>query len=264
MAVEIAEVACFAKSGDEDLNEDGYAITDTLIAVFDGATDKDGNSSPTPGRQATQALISTAKTFCDTHIDNAETLVKSLHESLATLPKSKSEPVAVGAIVHAPTRCIIRVGDISVGINGVFDTPHKKIDEIASAARAALLSALLAKGTDVETLRATDPGRQMILPLLRESRQWRNREDSPYGFAVLDGHGTPASLIDVFEVPPNSEVVLATDGYPCPQPTLAASEKKLAKSLRTDPLQIGPPPGTKGIQPNHKSFDDRTYIRLRL
>ena len=53
---EVLEVASFAKTGVDRLNEDSYAVTDHAAAVFDGATDKKGSAPPTPGRLAAQAL----------------------------------------------------------------------------------------------------------------------------------------------------------------------------------------------------------------
>ena len=259
---EILELRSVAKSGDPDLNEDSCVVTDYAAAVFDGATDKNDSPPPTPGRLAAVALAERlAEISEDLH---PEALVKELHAAVAPLATGGREPTAVAAVVHVPSRQVIRVGDVAVGINGAFDIPRKRIDEIAGDARAALLGARLSAGASMEYLLEADPGREMILPLLRESRQWRNRPDSPYGFAAIDGAETPVGMIDVFDVPPRSEVVLATDGYPSPQPTLAASERVLAESISRDPLRLGPPAGTKGVRPGHDSFDDRTYLRMRL
>lgn len=259
---EVIEVRSVAKSGAPDLNEDSYAVTDYATAVFDGATDKNESPPPTPGRLAAVALAErVAEISDDCH---PEALVKELHAAVAPLATDHCEPTAVAAVVHVPSRKVIRVGDVAVGVNGAFDIPRKRIDEIAAAARAALLEARLAAGASVADLMEADPGREMILPLLREARQWRNRPDAPYGFAAIDGVETPAAMIDVFDIPPRSEVVLATDGYVSPQPDLDASERALAESIRRDPLRLGPPPGTKGVRPGHISFDDRTYLRMRL
>ncbi len=213
---EVIEVRNVAKSGAPDLNEDNYAVTDYAAAVFDGATDKNESPPPTPGRLAAVALAErVAEISDDCH---PEALVKELHAAVAPLAADHCEPTAVAAVVHVPSRKVIRVGDVAVGVNGAFDIPRKRIDEIAAAARAALLEARLSAGASVADLMEADPGREMILPLLREARQWRNRPDAPYGFAAIDGVETPAAMIDVFDIPPRSEVVLATDGYVSPQP----------------------------------------------
>ena len=71
-------------------------------------------------------------------------------------------------------------------------------------------------------------------------------------------------MIDVFDIPEGAEVILATDGYCDPRPTLADSERAPAEAIGQDPLRIGPPPGTKAVKPGHISFDDRTYVRVKV
>ena len=174
------------------------------------------------------------------------------------------EAAAVGAVVDATTRRVIRVGDVSVGVDGVFDIITKRVDLVAARARAALIHAHLAAGTTADQIRAEDPGRAMVLPLIRSQRVWRNRPHPVWGFAVIDGSGTPPSMIDVIEVPAGSEVVLATDGYVSPASSLAASEAALAASLAQDPLRVGMVPATKAVSVDGVSFDDRSYVRVRL
>ena len=60
----------------------------------------------------------------------------------------------------------------------------------------------------------------------------------------------------------SSEIVLASDGYPFLEPTLAASEVALAEQIANDPQNIHSFIATKGIVEGNKSFDDRTYIRF--
>ncbi len=264
MTARVIEALSVAKSGQDELNEDVLVVSDSVVAVFDGATDQSGSTHrPSPGRRAALALGGAVLEITDS--DTPEVAVKGLHEALTGLGNgSSAEPVAVGAFVHLDTRRIVRVGDVAVGIDGPAQLPAKRIDVIAAEARAALLGSLLSAGHDLDELRGCDPGREMILPLLRSARQWRNVAESPYGFAAFDGHGTPAAMIEVFEAPPGSEVILASDGYPSPERSLEQSEAALAASIERDPLRIADPPGTKAVRPGHLSFDDRTYVRLRL
>lgn len=62
----------------------------------------------------------------------------------------------------------------------------------------------------------------------------------------------------------SSEIVLASDGYPFLEPTLAASEAALAEQIANDPQNIHSFIATKGIVEGNKSFDDRTYIRFSV
>jgi glycerophosphoryl diester phosphodiesterase len=60
------------------------------------------------------------------------------------------------------------------------------------------------------------------------------------------------------------EIVLASDGYPVLCPTLAESEQQLQKQREEDPLNIGTFQATKAFHPDFNSFDDRSYIRLKI
>lgn len=264
MAPRVIEKLSVPKTGDDSLNEDAYMITDTIVAVFDGETDKrEGiRIDPSPGRIAACVLAEAAVEMpdeCDPTI-----AIKFLCEAIASVSTPDVEPVAVGAILNLSSRYLIRVGDISIGINGIFHFSHKRIDEIAGQARAALLISELRAGVTMDYLRSADPGREMILPLLRAANKWRNQSDSEFGFGAFDGRDIPIEFIDVFEIPSGSDVILASDGYDNPQPTLSESEKLLAESIKHDPLRLGPPPGTKGVHVDNCSFDDRTYVRVKL
>lgn len=119
---EVMEVMSFAKTGVDRLNEDSYAITYYAAAVFDGATDKKGSAPPTPGRRAAQALAAAVSEIgkdCE-----PEVLVKNLHAAVAPLANGDCEPTAAGALLHIPARKVIRVGDVSVAVNRVFDIPR--------------------------------------------------------------------------------------------------------------------------------------------
>ena len=259
---EVIEAVSYAKTGDEALNEDAYVVGDGLLAVFDGETNKGPTAVPTPGRRAAQSLVCSVRDLPRT--DDPTTIVKHLQVAVAEASGNGEAVAAVGAVLDVHWRRLIRVGDVAVGINGEFQLKRKLIDEIAAASRAALLRSRLLDGCDIDELRADDPGREMILPLLRASTVWRNRVDSAYGFASLDGGVTPTEMIDVFDIDDGMEIIIATDGYKDPRPTLSESEETLTRLIAEDPLQLGPPPGTKGVLPGHRSFDDRTYVRVRF
>ncbi len=259
---EVVEASSFSKTGDETLNEDAFIIDDGVVAVFDGETNKEKAVIPAPGRRVALALADAARNLpsaCD-----PETIVKNLQEAVAALSEAGPSMAAVGAVLDIRSRRLTRVGDVAVGIDGEFHFQRKLLDDIATASRAALLRTHLLAGWTSDALRAEDPGREMILPLLRAATAWRNQSGSNYGFASLNGGVTPPEMIDVFEIPAGAEVVIATDGYCDPRPTLRRSEEVLARSIAADPLRIGPPPGTKAVLPSNISFDDRTYVRVKF
>lgn len=172
-------------------------------------------------------------------------------------------PAVACAVLDARRRRVVRIGDVSVCVGPQLYRARKRVDEIAGAARAALLSSLLRSGDSVEQLRREDPGREAILPLLRAASAWRNIEGAELGFPVVDGTSTPLSMIDVMDVPAGAQVVLATDGYVDVHSCLERTEEAHAVRVRSDPLCIGPPPGTKGVLMGCSGFDDRTYVRVQ-
>ncbi len=256
---EVIEALSIAKSGEDGLNEDAYVITDQVVAVFDGATDKSGANAPAPGRRMAQALRRAAGEW------DADTQAAELLGCLNAVARDVGEGEAVGALLHAPSRTLLRVGDVSVGIDGVVDVPTKLLDAELSRERAELLIAALDRGASVDELRENDLGRAAIVDRLREQSRWCNDPTHRYGYAAFCGaKPVPDAMTEWFDVADAEEIVLASDGYVCPQSTLEASEKLLAELVAHDPLRIEPPPGTKGVMPGNVSFDDRTYVRVRL
>ena len=108
-----------------------------------------------------------------------------------------------------------------------------------------------------------DPGRACILPLLRRQFLLAN-QDRPYGYDVLDGFAIHSHHVSVYPVPPQTQVVLASDGYPVLKDTLAESEKSLDELLQKDPQCLRENRGTKGLVKGNQSFDDRTYVRFAV
>ncbi len=113
-------------------------------------------------------------------------------------------------------------------------------------------------------LTTSDPGRLAARALISRQGALRNTV-GPYGFAAIDGRPVPAALVVVHDVPGGvEELVLASDGYPEIRPTLAETEARLAELLAEDPHCMGALRGTKGVMAGQLSFDDRSYLRLRL
>ena len=250
----VVESFTAAKSGDERLNEDLLAVTDYAAAVVDGVSGHPGTAPPTMGRMAALAVREAILGFGPK--SRPAEMAAAMNEALTDI-----DGEAVAAVYHHPSRTVVRVGDIAVGIGGTFSLRPKLSDEVAAAARAVLLRTRLDGGADPAELAAQDPGREMIWPLLAETRRWGNRPESPLGFGVLNGERREP-MMDALPVGRGAEVALASDGYPFPARSLRSSERALADYLAGDPLCLGPPPQTKGVEPGCQSFDDRAYLRL--
>jgi hypothetical protein len=122
----------------------------------------------------------------------------------------------------------------------------------------------LLNGASVDELLRDDPGRKLIRPIVEGQHAFRNlASSSPLAFGAIDGHEVPERFIECCPVPDGpAEVVLVTDGYFTPAPSLAAAERQLREVLATDPLLIGEFASTKGWVPGSDSYDDRAYVRF--
>lgn len=267
----VIEQSVIGKCGDSAVCEDVIALTDTFVVLVDGATDKTGwrHNGVAGGRFAVDALkdaIKGVKEDIDAmgfvaHL--SRTLSRALDDASADNPVPEDRPSAQLVAYSCHRREIWAVGDCSWLVEGVDESTRSALDDVASRARAAVTRALLIGGATVDGLLRSDPGREMILPLLEKQHLFRNTLVDP-GFAIpaIDGTTVPAELITVRGVEPGTEVVFASDGYPKALASLAESEAYLADSLRKDPLRVWMHPSTKGVRPGQVSYDDRAYIRF--
>lgn len=260
-----------SKTGDPSACEDLIFANHAFVAVFDGATDKtDAKWDGVPGgRFAVETLADGLGALAEdvSGLECMAALTERLGAAIADwAPEATPEdsPSASAVIYSAARKEIWRVGDCSWGQGGRVHIGEKTIDEIVASARAALLSALLTKGVRLDALRESDPGRAMVLPLLEEQYWFRNLDDPSCGlaFGALDGKPVPARFVEIHPVAAEEELILASDGYPEPMPTLKASEERLEQDIAEDPLRIGRNKTTKGVAPAQVSFDDRAYVRI--
>lgn len=267
----LLEWSCVAKGPDPAGNEDRVILGPGWFGVVDGATDKSGmryggRSSGVIAAEAVAECLAQAPGDQEPGLlvsDMTDALAERL-ERFGADPNAPTRPAAVVVCFSPSQRLLLRVGDCAYHWAGSPNAPQKLIDRINAEARAALLQALIAGGADHGELRASDPGRQMIMPLLREQGNFQNHLDHPLGFGAIDGRPVPDRYVEVTQLEGTGDLVLASDGYPTLLPELAASEQALARALGEDPLRIGTLRGTKGIAPGAASFDDRSYLRLRL
>jgi hypothetical protein len=266
----IIESFCVGKLGDSELCEDMIVVTDAHAAIVDGVSDKTGRlyNGVSAGRFAAAVI---------THELERLPPAISFPETLASLrsafnyaldhagrpPADEALPAAVFVVYSAMRHELWRLGDTSFMINGDANTPLTALDDVNADARATVLRAALAAGASTRDLLASDPGRASIFASLRAQHRYANDPSDPLGYAAFNGNSIPGRYIEIITVSADSEVVLASDGYPRLHNTLAATEDALARDLTQDPLRIGKFPSLNGVDPGCSSFDDRSYIRLR-
>ena len=273
--------------------EDGMVVTDDFIAVIDGSTSKTPkhlNPDMKNGRYA-MMLISEyirEELKADASVDDfcqgvTAYIYNKVYEKLGVEERLKEHPeerLTASAILYSRTRNEVwMVGDCQAIIDGKLYENGKPYEEKIARKRVELIAQGLSPAE----------ARKQIEPLLIEAMLSGQNQT----YTVIDGFPIYREGVKVVSVSDScsvqdsvpasdsvpcsdsvsasgtifvssSEIVLASDGYPFLEPTLAASEAALAEQIANDPQNIHSFIATKGIVEGNKSFDDRTYIRFSV
>ncbi|MGW7521788.1 hypothetical protein ACWGJ2_40110 [Streptomyces sp. NPDC054796] len=169
-------------------------ITDELVAVIDGATDKSGREygGLTGGARAAQCVRDALARMAPgtTPGDAVEQITAALAE-LSTqggVPAGDTvAPSAVAAVVVPSLRPVWRVGDVHVALRHGTAWWHlhaaKRVDDVPAGARAAYTHGVLAGGRSGEEIAEHDPGRAVILPVLKEQGRVAGRAGT-FGYGI--------------------------------------------------------------------------------
>lgn len=273
--------------------EDGMVITDDFIAVIDGSTSKTPkhlNPDMKNGRYA-MMLISEyirEELKADASVDDfcqgvIAYIYNKVYEKLGVEERLKEHPeerLTASAILYSRTRNEVwMVGDCQAIIDGKLYENGKPYEQEIARKRVELIEQGLSpaearKQIEPLLIEAMLSGQNQTytvidgFPIYREGVKVVSVSDScsvqdsvPASDSVPCSDSVSAS--GTFFVS-SSEIVLASDGYPFLEPTLAASEAALAEQIANDPQNIHSFIATKGIVEGNKSFDDRTYIRFSV
>ena len=294
--MKIIESSIIGKKSQEAC-EDGMVVTDDFIAVIDGSTSKTPkhlNPDMKNGRYA-MMLISEyirEELKADASVDDfcqgvTAYIYNKVYEKLwveERLQEHPEERLTASAILYSRTRNEVwMVGDCQAIIDGKLYENGKPYEQEIARKRVELIEQGLSPAE----------ARKLIEPLLIKAMlSGQNRT-----YTVIDGFPIYREGVKVVSVSDScsvqdsvqdsvpasdsvpcsdsvsasgtifvssSEIVLASDGYPFLEPTLAASEAALAEQIANDPQNIHSFIATKGIVEGNKSFDDRTYIRFSV
>ena len=271
--------------------EDGMVVTDDFIAVIDGSTSKTPkhlNPDMKNGRYA-MMLISEyirEELKADASVDDfcqgvTAYIYNKVYEKLGVEERLKEHPeerLTASAILYSRTRNEVwMVGDCQAIIAGKLYENGKPYEEKIARKRVELIEQGLSpaearKQIEPLLIKAMLSGQNQTytvidgFPIYREGVKVVSVSDScSVQDSVPTSDSVPcsdsASASGTISVS-SSEIVLASDGYPFLEPTLAASEAALAEQIANDPQNIHSFIATKGIVEGNKSFDDRTYIRF--
>ena len=279
--MKIIESSIIGKKSQEAC-EDGMVITDDFIAVIDGSTSKTPkhlNPDMKNGRYAMMLISEYIREELEADASVGDFcqgvtayIYHKVYEKLGVEERLKEHPeerLTASAILYSRTRNEVwMVGDCQAIIDGKLYENGKPYEQEIARKRVELIEQGLSPAE----------ARKQIEPLLIEAMLSGQNQT----YTVIDGFPVyqegvkvvalkmkPASSsIEVYfqeqtkPISSPNEVVLASDGYPFLEPTLAASEAALAEQIANDPQNIHSFIATKGIVEGNKSFDDRTYIRF--
>lgn len=271
--------------------EDGMVVTDDFIAVIDGSTSKTPkhlNPDMKNGRYA-MMLISEyirEELKADASVDDfcqgvTAYIYNKVYEKLGVEERLKEHPeerLTASAILYSRTRNEVwMVGDCQAIIDGKLYENGKPYEQEIARKRVELIEQGLSpaearKQIEPLLIKAMLSGQNQTytvidgFPIYREgvkvvsvSASSSVQDSVPASDSVPCSDSASASDT----IPSSSsEIVLASDGYPFLEPTLAASEAALAEQIANDPQNTHSFIATKGIVEGNKSFDDRTYIRF--
>lgn len=273
--------------------EDGMVVTDDFIAVIDGSTSKTPkhlNPDMKNGRYA-MMLISEyirEELKADASVDDfcqgvTAYIYNKVYEKLGVEERLKEHPeerLTASAILYSRTRNEVwMVGDCQAIIDGKLyengkpyeqDIARKRVELIEQGLSPAearkqieplLIEAMLSGQNQTYTVIDGFPIYREGVKVVSVSDSCSVQDSVPASDSVPCSDSVSAS--GTFFVS-SSEIVLASDGYPFLEPTLAASEAALAEQIVNDPQNIHSFIATKGIIEGNKSFDDRTYIRFSV
>ena len=266
--VEIIEQFTRGKRRDNDYSEDRLIIGKHLFGVIDGARGPDYTDTDmiTAALENAVCLAKSTRPETTPHI-----LVDQLTENMATakttagLSNRRYTGGHMISVFHAPSGTLWRVGDCPFRMNGITYDNEFEVETIAARQRAVTIEAMILNGHRIEDLLG-DPGYlDSFSPYFHSLLDFANRDTHPLGFGVINGLRVPDNLVQVFDIPKTvSELIITSDGYPVVADTLADTEVALEGLLKRDPLCIREHICSKGLTHDQVSFDDRTYLKLRL
>ncbi|HIS27561.1 MAG TPA: hypothetical protein IAA57_11870 [Candidatus Pullilachnospira intestinigallinarum] len=268
--IETIEVYCQGKYSEERC-EDAWLVTEDLAAVIDGVTAKGRFTyeGKTTGRLAAELVYDVLENLDRTadfagFLEAVNRRMEAFYENV-DFPESRREKglQAVCAVYSDLSREIWLIGDCQAAVDGVVYASPKRSDQVLAGLRSLAIHLLMEEKMEPE--QAQKEARRLIEPWILKATAYANREDSPYGYAVLNGEKIPESLIRRIPLDDGShEIILASDGYPRIKGTLKGTEEYLRQVLKDDPACCTRFCSTKGKLEGQSSFDDQTYLRFRV
>lgn len=275
--MKIVEEKIVSKTGDPKTCEDRYCVTEDYACVIDGATNVSGQkyNGLTPGQIASIVISETIPSLPP--LANINEIIKMINKNMIKYYKDNdiydfisenpfSRPSAAMVLYSRRRNTIWMVADCQCMIDGELFTNTKAIDDIVANARSLFLEGEIQKGKSVKELLDRDTGFEAITPFIHMQYYMQNlKKENQFSYIAVTGFDFNLNKIKKVKVKPDAEfIVLASDGYPRLKPTLKESEDELRYILKNDPLCFREYKLEKGLVAGNVSFDDRTYLKIKL
>ncbi len=263
--MKIIEKFTCSKSGIATLNEDCWYIDENFAVIVDGVTSKiKSNKEISDGRFAAQFVCN-----CFKDISPDLSPLKILKEiniklSYALKADGRNGASACGSIIayNSKRNELFNYGDCHFKVGEKQYAFNKKVETPLLNKRKSVIEAALKSGKTESDIMKDDIGRKAILNELIEASKYANTIGE-FGYPVLNGGEIVEDFIQIIKVKKGETIILSSDGYPILLPTLKKTEEELHRLIKKDPLCINELIGTKCISEENKSYDDRTYIRIK-
>ena len=262
----------------QETNEDTITVTNNFAAVIDGATNKSltqVDSELSNGRYVATVINDIISEMekdisCEQFCILVTKSIYQIYDRKHILDRKILHPeerLTASVIIYSETRKQVwMIGDCQALINGELFLNPKPADIYASNIRSNYINQELCSGASVNKFFSRDAGREMVVPLIVDCCAFQNsKECDALSFSVVDGFDINLAKVRIIDIDSSTkEIVLASDGYPKLLPTLAKSEFELKEQLEVDPLCINRFKSTKGLVNGNISFDDRSYLRIKI
>ena len=266
MSFTILEHFCEGKSKPE-LCEDRVVITPHFAAVIDGATSSAPLASGKPGgivaAEAISAVIQTMPATI-TAAEFVKQATTAVYEATGAWPdESKNRPCAAVAVYSAHHQEVWRVCDCHIRLDDTYYDGEIEAGRIPYTYRSAIVRARIALGQmTVEDERNRPVNQQPFWPFVEVQNVFLNHPTDPMGFGAINGLTVPEKFIEVFSTKGVKQVVLCSDGFFNPAPTLQEALVDLERLRTEDPMLCYQVNGSRPFPMGGKYFDDVSYIRL--
>jgi glycerophosphoryl diester phosphodiesterase len=275
--MKVVEQFIASKTGIMSTCEDGIFINDHFVVVIDGVTDRSGKrwGGKSPGQVARDCIMETIpnippNTTPTEFFDRCNATVLNWYDKKAITIEMKhhiNQRCSASLVVFSRyAQQIWFLGDGQILFNETRIVNDKLVDTLLAALRSYYIQTEIKRGKSEYDIYEKDTGRELILPLVSKQEQFQNQNDEgEYNFYVIDGFFSDSKGIKIVDIPKGTKFLsISSDGYPQIQSTLEASEKVLHEIISEDPLCYKKFKATKGIQKGNFSYDDRSYVKIKL